>query len=113
MIFEELRWLDKSELIKPAVKHGLNCSSIEGLDLFLIADPIINIFQNVSLSIHEILLEGDSLSNDVASHSLLLHLLQEVDPLLLCFYLCLPNQILSSLPDGVHEVRLQQVVVLV
>lgn len=43
----------------------------------------------------------------------MLHLLQEVDALFLCFDLLLPNEVLSSLANCIHEVWFQKIVVLV
>lgn len=112
MLSEKICRLDQAESGQPAIEQCLSSRSVEHLDDCLIGH-LLNVFENLRFLSCEILLQSNSLGDCMASHSLLLHLFQEVDSLLLSFNTCLPNEVLSPLSQPVHEVRLEEVVILV
>lgn len=113
MIFEKLRWLNKTELSEPSVYHAISNIFGEGFDLFFVSGIFLNIPQDFFLSFNHVFLQHNSLGNFVASERFLFHLLEELDSFLLGINFSLPNEVLSPLADGVHELWLQKVIVLV
>ena len=113
MLLEELGGLQDSELFEPLADHVFDHVSVECLDLIFVGKPVVDLFVDRGLSLHQVLLKPDPLSNDVALHGLVLHLLKEVDSLLFSLYLFLPDEVLSPLSNGIHEIWLQKVVVVV
>jgi len=111
VILEELGRLNKREASEPLIKHALHSGSVKRLELLFVDSPLFNPLENLVLLLNEVLLQSDSLRNSVASHSFLLHLLQEGDSLLLSFHLLLPDQVLPSFCYRVHEHGLEQVVI--
>ena len=112
MLGEELRGLAQSVLADPGVDHAQELVLVELLESLIILEQLLDLLKNLLLAVHQVLLKTDPLGNDVAADGLFLHLLEEVDPLLLGCDLSLPSDVLPPLDNGVHELWLEQVVVL-
>ena len=101
------------ELSEPSVYHAISNIFGEGFDLFFVSGILLNIPQDFFLSLNHIFLQHNSLCNFVASECFLFHLLEELNSFLLGINFSLPNEVLSPLTDGVHELWLQKIIVLV
>ena len=111
VILEELARLVELELAEPVLEQLDDDLPVEGLHLLLVLSVLIDFGYDTFLKVNEMLLHGDTLSDDVASHELLLASLGQVDLLLLLVDLHLPLEVVTSPLDGIHKLRLEEVIV--
>ena len=107
VLVEEVRRLNEIEVSEPGVNHLVDGLSVKGLDFLFILEPFLDLLDNIFGFLDQIFLKSDSLSDSIASHSLLFHLFEESDSLLLSLNLFTPDEVLSSLSNGVHVLGFQ------